>query len=155
MDYATLFSGVGIVGKEFTVMNVQLSQIKWGRVAWTVLTVYGASFLLVFLIVTAYAASLAFQAPGAPDQAMIQAFANQYAPWLGSGSLILFTFLGAMWLARFVRTDVELHGLALGVIVGLVNLIFEGIGAFSLVALVTTVLVVAGGWLGGRMAMRG
>jgi hypothetical protein len=136
-------------------MNVQLSQIRWGRVAWTALTVYGASFLLVFLVVTAYAASLAFQARGAPDQAMIQTFANQYAPWLGSGSLILFTFLGAMWLARFVGTDIERHGLVLGVIVSLVNLIFEGVGAFSLVVLTTTVLVIAAGWLGGRMAMRG
>ena len=86
---------------------------------------------------------------------MIQTFANQYAPWLGSGSLILFTFLGAMWLTRFVKTDIERHGLALGVIVILVNIIFEGIGAFSLVVLTTTVLVLAGGWLGGRMAMRG
>ena len=136
-------------------MNVQLSQIRWGRVAWTALTVYGASFLLVFLVVTAYAASLAFQARGAPDQAMIQTFANQYAPWLGSGSLILFTFLGAMWLTRFVKTDIERHGLVLGVIVSLVNLIFEGVGAFSLVVLTTTVLVIAAGWLGGRMAMRG
>ena len=136
-------------------MNVQLSQIRWGRVAWTALTVYGASFLLVFLVVTAYAASLAFQARGAPDQAMIQTFANQYAPWLGSGSLILFTFLGAMWLARFVKTDIQRHGLVLGVIVSLVNLIFEGVGAFSLGVLTTTVLVIAGGWLGGRMAMRG
>jgi len=29
---------------------------------------------------------------GAPDQAMIQAFANPYAPWIGPISLILFTF---------------------------------------------------------------
>jgi len=41
------------------------------------------------------------------------------------------------------------------VIVSLVNIIFEGIGAFSLVVLTTTVLVIAAGWLGGRMAMRG
>jgi hypothetical protein len=141
-------------GKEFIVMNVQLSQIRWGRVGWTALTVYGASFLLVFLIVTAYAASLAFQARGAPDQTMIQAFANQYAPWIGSVSLILFTFLGALWLARFVRMDTELHGLSLGVIVSLINLIFEGIGAFNLMALTTTALVIGAGWFGGRLASR-
>ena len=88
-------------------MNNQLSQIRWWRVTWTALTVYGASFLLVFLIITAYASYLAFQAHGAPDQTMIRAFANQFAPWLGLISLILFTFLGAMWLARFVRTDLD------------------------------------------------
>jgi hypothetical protein len=135
-------------------MTNQLSQIRWWRVTWTALTVYGASFLLVFLIVTAYASSLAFQVRGAPDQTMIQAFANQYAPWLGVISLILFTFLGAMWLARFVRTDIQLHGLALGVIVSLVNLLFEGTGALSITTLITTVLVIGAGWLGGGCTAR-
>jgi hypothetical protein len=114
--------------------------------------VYGASFILVFLIVTAYASYLAFQVRGTPDQAMIQEFASQYAPWLGLISQVLFTVLGAMWLARFVKTEFELHGLALGLIVALVNLIFEGMGAFSLSSLLTTILVVSAGWLGGRVA---
>jgi hypothetical protein len=143
-----------VVEKEFIVMNAQLSQIRWWRVTWTALTVYGTSFILVFLIVTAYASYLAFQVRGAPDQTMIQAFANQYAPWLGLISLILFTFLGAMWMARFVRTDIQLHGLVLGVIVSLVNLVFEGTGAFNLTAVLTTVLVIGAGWLGGRLTTR-
>jgi hypothetical protein len=134
------------------VMTSQLSQLRWWRVTWTALAVYGASFLLVFLIVTAYASYLAFQARGAPDQATIQAFADRYAPWLGPISLILFTLLGSMWMARFVRTDLELHGLVLGVIVALVNLIFAGTGAFSLNALLVTVLVVGAGWLGGKLS---
>ena len=135
-------------------MTNQLSQIRWWRVAWTALTVYGASFLLVFLIVTAYASYLAFQVRAAPDQTMIQEFANQYAPWLGVISLVLFTFLGARWLTGFVKTDVQLHGLILGVLVAFVNLIFEGMDAFSLNSLLTTVLVVGAGWLGGRLAAR-
>jgi hypothetical protein len=132
-------------------MTNQLSQIRWGRVTWTALTVYGTSFLLVFLIVAVYAFYLAFQVRGAPDQTMIQEFANQYAPWIGSISLILFTFLGGMWLARFVRTSVELHGLVLGIIVSLVNIIFAGARSFSLEALAITILIIAGGWLGGRL----
>jgi hypothetical protein len=135
-------------------MTNQLSQIRWWRVTWTALTVYGASFLLVFLIVTAYASYLAFQVRGAPDPTMIQAFANQYAPWLGPISLTLFTFLGVRWLARFVRTDLELHGLVLGVIVSLVNLVFAGMGAFNLTTLITTVLVIGAGWLGGKLSAR-
>ena len=135
-------------------MTNQLSQIRWWRVTWTALTVYGASFLLVFLIVTVYAAYLAFQVRGAPDQTMIQEFANQYAPWLGVISLLLFTLLGARWLAGFVRTDVQLHGLALGLLVAFVNLIFEGTGAFSLNTLLTTILIIGAGWLGGQWATR-
>jgi hypothetical protein len=133
-------------------MTNQFSQIRWGRLIWTALIVYGASFLIVFLIVTAYASYLAFQARGAPDQSMIFAFANQYAPWLGTISLILFTFLGALWLARFVRTDLQLHGLVLGLLVSLVNIIFA-IGAFDLNTLITTFLVIGSGWLGGRVAL--
>jgi hypothetical protein len=133
-------------------MTNQLSQIRWGRVTWTALTVYGASFILVFLIVTAYAFYLAFQVRGAPDVTMIQAFANQYAPWLGVISLVLFTLLGARWLASFVRTDVQLHGLVLGLLIALVNLIFESMGAFSLSSLLTTVLIVGAGWLGCKWA---
>jgi hypothetical protein len=134
-------------------MTNQLSQIRWWRVTWTALTVYGASFLIVFLIVTAYASYLAFQARGAPDQSMIQAFANQYAPWLGPISLTLFTLLGAMWLASFVRTRLQLHGLVLGALVSLVNIIFD-ISSLSLTTLLTTLLVIAAGWLGGRLALR-
>jgi hypothetical protein len=71
-------------------------------------------FILVFLIVTACAFYLALQVRGAPDVTMIQAFAIQYAPWPGAITLVLFTFLGARWLASFVRTDIQLHGLVLG-----------------------------------------
>jgi len=133
-------------------MTNQIPQIRWWRLTWTALTVYGASFVLVFLIVTAYASYLAFQVRGAPDQSMIQGFANQYAPWFGVISLVLFTLLGARWLASFVRAELQLHGLVLGVVVALVNLLFAGMGAFSLSSLLTTVLVIGAGWLGGRLA---
>lgn len=133
-------------------MTNQFSQIKWGRVTWTTLIVCGASFLIVFLIVTAYATSLAVQARGAPDQTMIQAFASQYAPWVGPISLILFTFLGAMRMARFVRTAAQIHGLILGVLVSLVNIVLGSVGSFSLTTLLTTVLLIGSGWLGGRLS---
>jgi len=83
-------------------MTTQLSQIKWPRVVLTALVVSVAGFLTTFLIVTAYAFILALQARGAPDQTMIVAFADQYAPWIGPISLILFTFLGALHIARRV-----------------------------------------------------
>ena len=135
-------------------MTKQLSKIRWWRLMLTALTVHGASFLLVFLTITAYASYLAFQVRSAPDQGLIVSFASQYAPWLGSMSLILFTFLGAGWLASFVRTDIELHGLILGLFVAFVNSIFERGNAFSPGSLLTTVLVIGAGWVGGILAER-
>ena len=132
-------------------MTAQLSQIKWGRVLLTTAAVYILSFLMVFLIVTAYATYLAFQARGAPDQVMITAFANQYAPWIGPISLILFTALGAMWMARRLEVAVPLHGVILGVLASLVNIIFDGL---SLNSLLTTILTVAAGWLVAQMSAR-
>jgi len=132
-------------------MTAQLSQIKWGRVLLTTAAEYILSFLMVFLIVTAYATYLAFQARGAPDQVMTTAFANQYAPWIGPISLILFTALGAMWRARRLEAAVPLHGVILGVLASLVNIIFDGL---SLNSLLTTILTVAAGWLGAQMSAR-
>ena len=104
-------------------MTNQLSQVKWVRVLLTSLVVYLISFLTIFVIVTGYAFILAFQARGAPDQTMIQAFANQYAPWIGPISLILFTVLGARHVARRVENAVQLHGLILGLLTSLVNFV--------------------------------
>lgn len=134
-------------------MTNRFSPIRWGRVTWTALTVYGASFLIVFLIVTSYAFYLGLQARGAPDQTMIQAFASQYVPWLGMISLILFTFLGALWLASFVRSGLQLHGLLLGILVSLVSILFD-LGSLGINTLITSMLVIAGGWLGGRLALK-
>ena len=132
-------------------MTAQFSQIKWGRVILTTIVVYVLSFITVFLIVTGYASYLAFQARGAPDQAMIQTFANQYAPWVGPISLILFTLVGAMWMARRVDAAVPLHGAILGGLASLVNIVFDGL---SLNSLVTTILTIAAGWLGSQLSSR-
>jgi ATP/ADP translocase len=128
-------------------MSNQLAQIKWGRVVLTALAVYIVSFLTVTLIVTAYATYLAFLSRGAPDQAMIQAFADQYAPWLGPISLILFTVLGARHMVRRVEAAIPLHGIILGALAGLVNIVFDGL---SLGTLAIIILTIGAGWLGSR-----
>jgi len=84
-------------------------------------------------------------------QATITAFANQYAPWIGPISLILFTVLGAMWIARRVETAIPLHGVILGALASLVNIIFDGL---SLNSLLTTILTIAAGWLGSQLSAR-
>jgi len=129
-------------------MTTQLSQIKWVRVVLTALVVFVASFLLTFLIVTVYASILAFQARGAPDQALIMSFADQYASWIVPISLILFTFLGALHLARRVDNAVALHGIVLGVLVSLANIVLDGL---NLSALAVTILIIAAGWIGSTL----
>ena len=132
-------------------MTTLFSRIKWGRVILTTLAVYVLSFLTVFIVVTLYAGYLGFQARGAPGPAMITAFADQYAPWIEPISLILFTILGAIWMARRIETAVPLHGVILGALTSLVNIIFDGL---SLNAILTTILTVAAGWLGSKLNAR-
>lgn len=101
----------------------------------------------MFLVVRGYASVLAFQARGAPNRALITAFANQLAPWIGPISLLLFTFLGARHLARRVDAALPLHGIILGALAGLINFAFGGL---ELTDLLVTVLTVGAGWLGAR-----
>ena len=124
------------------------SQIKWVRVLLTALVVYILSALTVILVVTIYASYLGFQARGAPDIDMINAFANQYAPWIGPIALFVFTVLGARHVAQRVDSAIPLHGLMVGVLAGLVNLIRDG---FDLNSLVSLILAIVAGWLGTRL----
>ena len=133
-------------------MTNQFSQIKWGRVALTALVVYILSFVTVFIIVTGYASYLAFQMRGAPDQTLIQVFANRYGPWIGPISLILFTVFGAMHMARRVDNATQLHGIILGVLVSSVDIIFGG--SLGLEVLLTTILTIGGGWLGSKLTAK-
>lgn len=130
-------------------MTTHLSQIKWGRATLTALAVYIVSFLAVILVVTIYA--LGFQARGAPDQAMINAFANQYAPWIGPIALFVFATLGAMHVARRVDSVIPLHGVLVGMLAGLFNLLLDG---FSVNALVSLILAVGAGWLGTKLSAK-
>jgi hypothetical protein len=132
-------------------MTTQLSQIKWGRVIITAVAVWALSILTAFIVVTVYAGYLGFQARGAPDQAMITAFADQYAPWVGVISFTLFTLLGAMWLARRVETAVLLHGILLGALASLVGIIIDGV---SRSAFIVTILTITAGWLGAQLSSR-
>jgi hypothetical protein len=135
-------------------MTNQLSQIKWGRVFLTALVVLLLSFFTVFIVVTTYAFYLAFQARGAPNVGMINAFANQNAPWLGQIILILFTYLGARHAARRAETAAQPNGIVVGVLAGLINFIIDGLRSFSLVNLLTVILAIGAGWLGGRLVQK-
>ena len=135
-------------------MSNQLSQIKLIRIIATALVVYIVGLIAVTLIVTVYATYLAFLSRGAPDQTMINDFANQNAPWIGPISLILFTIFGAMHVARRVdSTVVQANGIALGVFVSIAYF-FVGEGSLDLGFLLTTSLTIGAGWLGSKLVRK-
>jgi putative membrane protein (TIGR04086 family) len=137
-------------------MKAELSQVRWGRVLLTGVLVAILSTVLLYLVIAVYAASLAIQARGQPDQAQIAQFVNQVAPWGGPILAILLTIGGAVWVARKVARGATLHGLLVG-LVAAISLLIVGLAfrRLDLVALLTFVLMVAAGWLGGFLGSRG
>jgi hypothetical protein len=131
----------------------QLATIRWVRVIVTAVLVSIVSFVLLFGLVTAYAAILGFQARGAPDPAQITQFANQVGPLAGPIILILVTLAATARLGRREGAAGPLNGLAVGVLAGLLNLLI----GFSLSPgkLAALVLTAGAGWLGGWLGSRG
>jgi len=132
-------------------MTTQFSQIKWGRVAVSTLSIYVFSFLLMMSIVIGYATYLGLQVRGMPDPEQIQKFANGYAPLLGMYGLIPFTFLAARRMAGKIETATQIHGVALGVLVSLLNVLISGLG---LHIVVPAILTIGGGWFGSKLGAR-
>jgi hypothetical protein len=133
-------------------MSFNLSNIKWG---WVILGVvialviaYGSSIC----VVTGYAAYLAFQAMGTPDQAMINTFAASTAEGVTSIFIGLGTLVGGWLAGRKAKADALQNGLAVGVITAILGLVLTLLGGFSLWMVVNRVFAVGGGWLGGRLA---
>ncbi|MBU2691114.1 MAG: hypothetical protein KJ970_09300 [Candidatus Eisenbacteria bacterium] len=126
--------------------------MKWGRIVLAAVAVPIADMLVITLVVTAYAFMLAFQARGAPDQARITQFAEQFgrSSWFVIG--VILTFLAAAWAARGAHRAAWRYGAVVGVIAG-ITMLFPGftispqtLGEFALTA--------AAGVLGGLLAGR-
>lgn len=132
-------------------MTTQLLQIKWSRVTLSTLSVYIFSFLLMMVIVIGYATYLGFQARGMPNPDQIQQFANQYAPLLGMYGLIPFTFLAAWRMASKIETAPQIHGVVLGVLVSVLNVLISGL---SVNIILPIILIIGGGWLGSNLGTR-
>jgi putative membrane protein (TIGR04086 family) len=123
-------------------MKAQSSQMHWGRVLLTGILVVILVVILntVLLLLTTYVWSQ-------PDQAQI---AIQVSSWSTYMLLLLFTFGGAVWVARTGEREPLLHGFLMGLVVGLIICFFSlGSGSPVLRALLTLVLNVAAGYLGG------
>jgi putative membrane protein (TIGR04086 family) len=129
-------------------MKAQFSQMRWGRVLLT-----GVLVVILVVILNAVLLVLATHVWSQPDQAEI---AIQVSSWSTYILLLLLTFGGAIWVARTVEREPLLHGLLLGLFVGFILCILSlGFGSPILMALLTFVLNMAAGYLGGLLGSRG
>ena len=125
--------------------------VRWGRIATAGVLAPFLSMVVVFLVVTVYAARLAIQARGQPDAAQITGFANQIAPWAGPLLNIVLVLGAATVVARTVRARTQLHGALVGLVAALCVLLLDLAFAHGLqpATLLATVLTIGAGWLGG------
>jgi putative membrane protein (TIGR04086 family) len=129
-------------------MKAQLSQVHWGRVLLT-----GVLVVILVVILNTVLLVLATHVWSQPDQAQI---AIQVSSWSTYILLLLLTGSGAVWVAVKVEREAPLHGLLVGLVVGLILfLLSRGFGSPVLLALVTFVLNAAAGLLGGVLGSRG
>lgn len=129
-------------------MKAQFSQMHWSRVLLT-----GVLVVILVVILNAVLLVLATHVWSQPDQAQL---AMQVSAWSTYILLLLLTCGGAVWVARTVEREPLLHGVLMGVVVGLI-LCFLSLGSGSPVerTLVTLVLNMAAGYLGGFLGSRG
>ena len=129
-------------------MKATFSQMHWGRVLLT-----GVLVVILFVILYIVLFVLASHVWSQPDQAQI---ANSVSAWSTYILLLLLTFSAAIWVARTVESEALLHGFFVGLVIGfiicLLSLSFE---SPILRSLVTLVLNMAAGYLGGFLGSRG
>ena len=129
-------------------MKAQFSQMHWGRVLLT-----GVLVVILVVILNTVLLVLATHVWSQPDQAQI---AMQVSAWSTYILLLLLTFGGAVWVAHTVEREALLHGLLVGLVVGFILCFLSlGFGSPVLRALVTFVLNMAAGFLGGVLGSRG
>ena len=129
-------------------MKVQLSQMQWGRVLLT-----AGLVVILIIILNTVLSMLATHVWSQPDQSQI---AIQVSSWSIYFLLLSLTFGAALWVARIVEIEPFLHDVLVGLVVGFVICIVSmGFGSPVERALVTLVLIMAAGSLGGVLGSRG
>lgn len=125
-------------------MKAQFSYVQWGRVLQTGILIAILDFILNLALVF-----LTFHIWGQPDQYQI---VRQVTFWRIFIVDILLTVGGGVWVARKVKRAAPLHGFLVGLVAALIFFLLGP--AFDLVTLVSFVLTVAAGWLGGVLGSR-
>ncbi|WP_207592883.1 hypothetical protein [Halomontanus rarus] len=128
-----------------TVTDLQWKQIVVGGIAPHVL-----STGLLIVAIVAYTFLLAFGTGGEPDPGALQEFNTISGTQIYPIVTILLTVVAAGWVARRVDPDtVMLHGVAVGILAGLVGFAF---GALDAMMVVRFVFTVGAGVLGARLS---
>jgi hypothetical protein len=124
--------------------------MKWGRIFLAGIGVPVAGLLLVTLMATGYAFTLAFEVQGAPDQTRIGQFAEHLGRSYWWILQILLTVPAAAWAVRKVQSSHQLHGALIGLVVAATGFVMGFTMSFRTIA--EFALTVGAGWLGAAMA---
>jgi hypothetical protein len=137
-------------------MNPLLSNIRWLRLLGAALSVIALSFAILMVVTAGYAAGLAFQARGSPDQNAISHFAAGMSPRVMPWLECALTFVVAFGAFRRTKEFRASQGLLLGVLAGLLALVVVICirGHVTLRGLVIFLLMAVLGWIGGLCAQR-
>jgi hypothetical protein len=132
-------------------MEKKLSKYPVGRIIIGSVLVVILSVFFVLLVVTGYAMYLAIEARGAPDQELINRFAERFGSGYTLPIEVIFTYLAALWIKRKSLPAKIPAGfiIAIGVIIiGLLQtLVFNGF--FNTIDLLWYGLILVAGWIGG------
>jgi putative membrane protein (TIGR04086 family) len=83
---------------------------------------------------------------------MINEFAANTAPGVVSVLIGVGTLVGGLLAGRKAKADALQNGLAIGIVTALIRLALSFLGGFSLWTVVSVVLSIGGGWVGGQLA---
>ncbi len=129
-------------------MKAAFSQMHWSRVL-----LIGLLIVVLIFILNTVLFVLASHIWSQPDQTQL---AISVPAWSIYILLLLLTFGGAIWVARTEEREPLLHGLLVGLVVGfIICLLSLAFGSPVLRSLLTLVLNMAAGYLGGFLGSRG
>jgi hypothetical protein len=130
-------------------MTSHALRFKWSSIVIASVSVWVLGFVLVAMVIFAYAFSLGWAARGAPDSDVIQQFANRVGPVWTSRLCVLLTGIAAIWLGRRVIAWPIWHGVLVGIIVATPLVMRRRFGIEPVLLFSVTLLAGAvGGWLG-------
>jgi putative membrane protein (TIGR04086 family) len=129
-------------------MKAAFSQMHWSRVL-----LAGLLIVMLIVILNVVLFVLASHIWSQPGQAQL---AISVPAWSIYILLLLLTFGGAIWVARTEEREPLLHGVLVGLVVGIIICLLSlAFGSPVLRSLLTLVLNMAAGYLGGFFGSRG
>ena len=136
---------------QFSETKNSLKDIQWHWIFGVVFAVMGLTQTIMFLAISLSVARSS-AAGNTLSYAEILRISSNLGDWIGPFVFLGLTFLASLWLAIKVRVAPRLHGLMIGLLLGSVSLIMDGILSPSLEwneILFSGILVIPVGWLGG------